>query len=77
MDRPSKGKCPEPYTRQERLTGEFANILRELVIPQPVREWLGNAVLESDRTEQAVREQAVKRLQARHEQIQARIETAI
>ncbi len=71
----NKGKCPEPYTRHERLTGEFANILRELVIPQPVLEWLGNAVLESDRTEQAAREQAVKRLQARHEQIQARIET--
>jgi site-specific DNA recombinase len=50
-------------------------ILREFVIPQPVLEWLGDAVLESDRTEQAAREQAVKRLQARHEQVQARIET--
>jgi site-specific DNA recombinase len=71
----NRGKCPEPYTRQETLTGEFANILRDLVIPQPVLEWLGGAVLESDRTEQAAREQAIKRLQARHEQIQARIET--
>ena len=70
-----KGKCPEPYTRQERLTSEFADILRNLVVPQPVLEWLGDAVLESDRNEQAAREQAIKRLQARHEQIQARIET--
>jgi site-specific DNA recombinase len=71
----NKGKCPEPYTRQETLTGEFANILRDLVIPQPVLEWLGNAVLESDRTEHAAREQAIKHSQARCAQIQARIET--
>jgi len=71
----NRGKCPEPYTRQETLTGKFADILRDLVIPQPVLEWLGDAVLESDRTEQAAREHAIKRLQARHEQAQARIET--
>ena len=71
----NRGKCPEPYTRQETLTGEFANILRDLVIPQPVLDWLGDAVLESDRTEHAAREQAIKRLQARYEQIQARTET--
>jgi len=71
----NRGKCPEPYTRQEALTGEFANILRDLVIPQPVLEWLGNAVLESDRTEHAARAQSIKRLQTRYEQIQARTET--
>jgi len=36
---------------------------------------MGHAVLESDRTEQAAREQGIKRLQARYEQIQAHIET--
>jgi len=71
----NRGKCTEPYTRQEVLTGEFANILQELVIPQPILEWLGDAVLESDRTEQAAREQTIKRWQARYDQIQARIET--
>src|SRR6266852_1583543 len=53
----NRGKCPEPYTRQEVLTGAFASILKELVIPAPILEWLGDAVLESDRTEQAAREQ--------------------
>ncbi len=71
----NKGKCPEPYTRQERLASEFANILRDLVIPQPVLDWLGDAVLESDRTEHAAREQSTKRLRTRYEQIQARIDT--
>ncbi len=71
----NRGKCPEPYTPQKLLADEFANTFRDLVISQPVLEWLGDAVLESDRTEHAAREQSIKRLQARSEQIQARINT--
>jgi site-specific DNA recombinase len=71
----NRGKCPELYTRQEILTEAFANVLQELVIAQPVLEWLGNTVLESDRTEQAAREQTIKRLQVQHDQIESRIET--
>jgi DNA invertase Pin-like site-specific DNA recombinase len=71
----NRGKCTEPYTRQEVLIREFANVLQELVIPQPILEWLGDAVLTSDQTEQAARAQAIKKLQARYDQIQARIET--
>ena len=71
----NRGKCPEPYTRQEILTDAFANILQELVIPQSVLEWLGDTVLESDRTEQAAREQTIKRLRGQHDQIESRIET--
>jgi hypothetical protein len=61
----NRGKCPEPYTPQEELTGRFASILEELVIPTPVLEWLGDAVLESDRTEQATRKQTISRLRLR------------
>jgi site-specific DNA recombinase len=46
-----------------------------LVIPPPVLDWLSDAVLASDRTEQAAREDSIKRLQSRHSQIEARIET--
>jgi site-specific DNA recombinase len=71
----NRRKCQEPYTRQEILRGAFASILEELVIPPPILEWLGDTVLESDRTEQAAREQAVKRLKAQHDHLEARIET--
>jgi hypothetical protein len=71
----NRGKCPEPYTRQEVLTGEFASILGELVIPQPILAWLGDSVLESDRTEQATRERTIKRLEAAYDRLKARIET--
>jgi site-specific DNA recombinase len=71
----NRGKCEEPYTRQEILAREFAEVLQELVIPPAILEWLGSDVLASDQTEQAAHAQAIKKLQARHEQIQARIET--
>jgi len=32
----NRGKCPEPYTRQEVLAGDFANVLQELVIPPAI-----------------------------------------
>jgi len=71
----NRGKCLEPYTRQESLTGMFASILESLVIPQPILEWLDDVMLASDQTEQAAREQTIKKLEARREQIKARIET--
>jgi site-specific DNA recombinase len=71
----NRGKCPEPYTRQELLSSGFANVLDALVIPMPILEWLADAVVTSDRTERAAREQAIKKLQTRYDQIQTRIET--
>ena len=35
-----RGKCPEPYTRQEALIDEFAGVLGELVVPREVLDWL-------------------------------------
>lgn len=69
------GGALSPNTRQEVLMSGFSDTLRELVIPQQVLEWLGDAILDSDRTQRAARESNVKRLQARFDQIKARIET--
>jgi hypothetical protein len=71
----NRGKCPEPYTRQEAFAREFANVLQELVVPPAILEWLGEAVLDSDRTEQAARAESIKKLKARCDQIEVRIET--
>jgi hypothetical protein len=65
----------EPYTRQETLCQEFATVLEELVIPPAILEWLGDAVLTSDRTEQAARQEKIRKLQVRYNQIEARIGT--
>ena len=71
----NRGKCPEPYTREEILTDKFAAVLQELVIPKAILDWLDDAVLASDRTERAAREDAVRRLQFRYDQIAVRINT--
>ena len=71
----NRGKCPEPYTRQESLEAEFANVLQDLVIPQPLLDWLGDAVLNSDRTEQAARVETIKKVQSRYDQLEARVGT--
>ena len=70
----NRGKCGEPYTPQKVLADAFAAILREFVIPRPVLDWLGDAALESDRTERAARDQTVKQWRSRYDQIQSRIE---
>jgi len=70
----NRGKCPEPYTRQEVLTAEFAKILGTLAIPRPILEWLEHSLVESDRTEQAARAQTVTKLQTRSDQIKSRVQ---
>lgn len=71
----NRGKCPEPYTRQEVRTSEFADMPGDLAILEPILQWLAETVLESDRTEQAVRAEAIKKLRIRHEGLKGRMET--
>jgi site-specific DNA recombinase len=68
-----RGKCPEPYTRQETLINEFAGTLGELVVPTEVLEWLAQEVTNSDQTEQAARAAAVKRCEAELARLQHRL----
>jgi site-specific DNA recombinase len=70
----NRGKCPEPFTRQEVLAGQFAGMLGDLVIPPAILEWLRDAVLSSDRTEAAAREERMRKLRTRYDQIESRIE---
>jgi DNA invertase Pin-like site-specific DNA recombinase len=71
----NRGKCPEPYTRQEILSQQFAHLLQELVIPPEILKWLGDAVRTSDRTELAARAETIKKLHTRYDQIEGRVGT--
>src|SRR5262245_56473753 len=54
-----RGKCPEPYTRQETIVDAFASTLSELVIPEAVLDWLADAVTSTDgRKRQRARQHA-------------------
>jgi len=69
-----RGKCAEPYTREEILEGQFAEGLRELVIPSPILQWLQEELVASDMSERAGREQTLRRDQAELDRIQSRLD---
>jgi site-specific DNA recombinase len=52
--------CPEPYTREERLTKDLTAALGELVVPKPITDWLRAALQETDTTQTRAREQALQ-----------------
>jgi hypothetical protein len=66
---------PIPAHTSRNPSGKFANLLQQLVILPAILDWLGEAALTSDRTQQAARADAIKKLQARYDQIDARIAT--
>jgi hypothetical protein len=70
-----RGKCPEPYTREELLVEQFARNLGELLVPPEVTEWLQATYVESDLTERAARERAIAQHEAQYERLEARIDT--
>ena len=51
-----RGKCGEPYTREELLEKSLCAALKEIVVPTGVLNWLQEAVSSSDLTEHAARE---------------------
>jgi site-specific DNA recombinase len=69
-----RGKCPEPYTREEKLANRFAGQLRALVIPPAVLEWVREAVVASDVTERSARAQTVHRYEMELGRLQARLD---
>jgi DNA invertase Pin-like site-specific DNA recombinase len=71
----SRGRCGDPYVREERLLQDLAGGLRRLVVAQPTLSWLERAVTESDKTERGAREQALKQLKGENDRLRARIET--
>ena len=69
-----RGKCPEPYTREEKLANRFAVQLRALVIPSTVLEWVREAIVASDVTERSARAQTVHRYEMELDRLQGRLD---
>jgi hypothetical protein len=70
-----RGRCDDPYVREERLVAELARRLQQLAISPDTLGWLQGVAIESDKTETGAREQAVKQLKAEYARLQTRIET--
>ena len=69
-----RGKCEEPYAREEVMQEQFAAALKELVIPPAVLKWLQESVSEADLNEQAARDREVKRLEEQHRRLLSKLD---
>jgi hypothetical protein len=70
-----KGKCPEPYTRQEVLEQEFGRLLKKLQVDDEILGWLAEALRESHADEKKFHEEAIARINADYQRLPNRLET--
>src|ERR1700719_4363793 len=68
-----KGRCDEPYVREEVIEQQFADLLGRLKFDDEVLEWVREALDASHADERREHEEAIKRLWAEYDRIQNRI----
>ena len=69
-----RGKCQEPYIREEELARQFGMALRAIQINESVLEWLAAALRASFKDEKVHHQQAITQLQAEYTRLQQRID---
>jgi len=70
----AKGKCPEPYTREEALEERFSELLDQLRFDDEVLAWVSQALRLSHDDEKQHHEDAIRRIQAEYNRLQNRID---
>jgi len=69
-----RGRCIEPYVRQEVLEQHFANLLKGISLSPEVLGWAKEALHESHAYEQSFHSEAVDQLKAEHTRLQSRLD---
>lgn len=69
-----KGRCPEPYTREEVLEKAFTRLLEGISFSEEVLGWVTRALRDSHKDEKKFHDEAIARLQREHRRIQDRID---
>ena len=69
-----KGKCPEPYTREEVLEEQFADLLKGLVLDDEIMGWVTEALRQSHGDAKRHHDAAIARLHAEYNRLQSRID---
>ena len=70
-----KGKCAEPYVREEVLESDFSHLLRKLALDQEIADWVCTALKESHADERKLHDEAIARLKSEHQRLGNRLET--
>jgi site-specific DNA recombinase len=68
-----KGKCAEPYVREEIVSEQFSALLGRLSFGDEVLSWVTQALLESHADEQKEHEAAIGRLQNEYDRLRHRL----
>ena len=71
-----KGKCDEPYVREEVLEEQFDALLGRLTFDDEVLDWVRDALHHSHAGERREHEAAIKRLRAEYDRLQNRVHAA-
>jgi site-specific DNA recombinase len=71
-----KGKCDEPYVREEVVSEKFSKVLGHLAFGDEVLSWLTIGLRQSHADEQKEHEAAITRLQAEHDRLRNRVHAA-
>jgi site-specific DNA recombinase len=71
----AKGKCSEPYARQEAIESEFENVLRLIVLDEEVVGWVASALRQSHTDAKRFRDEAVAKLKKEYTRLQGRLES--
>lgn len=71
-----KGKCDEPYVREEVLEEKFGALLGQLSFDDAVLDWVRDALHDSHAGERREHEEAIERLHAEYDRLQNRIHAA-
>jgi site-specific DNA recombinase len=69
-----KGKCHEPYVREEVLEVRFTDLLKGLAFDEEIMGWMTEALRQSHEDERRDHAEAMTRLQAEYARLQNRIE---
>ena len=69
-----KGKCPEPYVREEVLERQFTELLDRLTFDAEVLDWVREALTQSHDDERRAHDEAIGRLQVDYAGLQNRVD---
>ena len=71
-----KGKCNQPYIKEEDLDEKFADIVKAIQTEKDVVDWIKSTLKDSYQEEKEFHEKEVKRLNTKYNNLQSRINKA-
>jgi site-specific DNA recombinase len=70
----ARGKCGEPYVRQETLEEAYVAMLGRISIDEEIVNWIATALRESHGDQKRFRDESVAKLQQEHTRLQNRLD---